>query len=152
MKKRKSVLETENMIQTALWLPRDMHERLKKEGGERGLGVEIRRRLQFSFDFEQGPDEWTVSLVGLIRKIAVKISENGEQWSDSRQVSEIFQAAVNKVLSDLISLLAPRTDARPETIANLQKKYGSDANPDSIGPGIARAVLREQATAFLLHK
>ena len=47
MRKRKSTRETKNMIQTALWLPRDMHEQLKKAGGERGLGEEIRRRLSF---------------------------------------------------------------------------------------------------------
>jgi len=27
MKKRKSTRETKNMIQTALWLPRDVHEK-----------------------------------------------------------------------------------------------------------------------------
>ena len=34
MKKRKSTRETTNMIQTALWLPRDMHEKLKAGGSE----------------------------------------------------------------------------------------------------------------------
>ena len=57
MKKRKSTRETKNMIQTALWLPLDMHEKLKKAGGERGLGDEIRRRLQVSFDAEQLPSD-----------------------------------------------------------------------------------------------
>ena len=33
------------MIQAALWLPREMHEQLKKAGGERGLGEEIRSRI-----------------------------------------------------------------------------------------------------------
>ena len=41
MQKRKSTGETKNMVQTALWLPREMHEALKKAGGERGLGEEI---------------------------------------------------------------------------------------------------------------
>jgi len=45
-------MNDKNMIQTALWLPRDMHERLKKEGGERGLGEAIRRRIQASFGVE----------------------------------------------------------------------------------------------------
>lgn len=34
-----------SMIQTAVWLPRDMHDQLKKAGGKRGMGAEIRRRL-----------------------------------------------------------------------------------------------------------
>ena len=50
MQKRKSIRETKNMVQTALWLPREMHEALKKAGGERGLGEEIRRKLQIAFE------------------------------------------------------------------------------------------------------
>ena len=53
MRKQKSTRETKNMIQTALWLPRDMHERLKEAGGERGLGEEIRKRLVVSFSGER---------------------------------------------------------------------------------------------------
>ena len=53
MRKRKSTRETKNMIQTALWLPRDMHEKLKNEGGAQGFGDEIRRRLRITFDDEE---------------------------------------------------------------------------------------------------
>ena len=50
MKKRKSVTETKNMVQTAVWLPRNLHACLKEAGGERGLGEEIRRQLQMAFE------------------------------------------------------------------------------------------------------
>ena len=80
MKKRKSTRETKNMIQTALWLPRDMHEKLKQAGGERGLGDEIRRRLQVTFGAEQRPrDKLTDLLLDLIKQIALNLSLD-EAW------------------------------------------------------------------------
>src|ERR1035437_8777043 len=76
MKKRKSTNETTNMVQTALWLPRGMHEKLKKAGGERGLGDEIRRRLQNSFDAEQLPrDPITDELLDAIKQIEGNLDE-----------------------------------------------------------------------------
>ncbi len=42
----------DNMIQSAVRLPQSLHQRLKKAGGERGMGEEIRRRLEASFDVE----------------------------------------------------------------------------------------------------
>ena len=45
----------DEMIQSAIWLPRSLHERLRKAGGERGLGKEIRRRLEASFEAEKAP-------------------------------------------------------------------------------------------------
>ena len=79
MKKRKAIRETKNMIQTALWLPRDMHELLKQAGGERGLGDEIRRRLQLTFVFaEQRPsDPFTDLLLDLIKQIALNLRSAG---------------------------------------------------------------------------
>jgi hypothetical protein len=150
MRKRKSTRETKNMIQTALWLPRDVHEKLKKEGGERGLGEEIRRRLEISFGAEQETrDELTDLLLDLIKKIALKISHHGEQWWCNHLAFDVLKAAINSLLSDLISALHPREEALPETMARLQSEYGPDAKPESIGPKLAHAVLVENATKAL---
>ena len=43
----------DDMVQSAIRLPRSLHERLKKAGGERGMGEEIRRRLEASFEAEK---------------------------------------------------------------------------------------------------
>ena len=37
------------MVQTAIWIPCDMYKKLKDAGGKRGLGAEIRKRLEESF-------------------------------------------------------------------------------------------------------
>ena len=39
----------QRMVQSAIWLPRALHEKLKEDGGERGLGAEIRRRLEWTY-------------------------------------------------------------------------------------------------------
>ena len=58
------------MIQTAVWLPHDMHEKLKEAGGERGLGEEIRRRLQRALDAAETPsDQITDEVLSQIKDI-----------------------------------------------------------------------------------
>ena len=112
MPKRKSTRETKNMVQTALWLPRDMHEKLKKDGGERGLGDEIRRRLQISFDDEQQPrDQTTDVLLDLIKRIALNLSLD-EQWHANRFAFNVFKTAINELLSDMISSHRRKRTAR----------------------------------------
>ena len=49
--------DDDELIQTAVRLPQSLHERLKKAGGERGMGEEIRRRLEASFAADQSARE-----------------------------------------------------------------------------------------------
>jgi hypothetical protein len=42
----------DEMAQTTMRLPRDLYQRLKRVGGDRGMGEEIRRRLEESFEPE----------------------------------------------------------------------------------------------------
>jgi len=148
MQKRKSTRETKNMIQTALWLPRDMHEKLKKEGGERGLGDEIRRRLQVSFGVEQRPrDPTTDLLLDLIKRIALKLSLD-EKWWSNHVAFDVFKTAINELLSDLISPISPN-EPGAGTISKLQTRYGPDEKPEAIGRKLARAALVENANEGL---
>lgn len=133
MQKRRSTRETKNMIQTALWLPREMHERLKKEGGERGLGDEIRRRLQFSFDAEP-PDKTTDELLDAINQIVIALDE---PWYTNRFVFDVFKAAI----IELLSKYQPNGQAEPEAIAKLQTTFG-DEKPETIGRILARLAVR----------
>src|SRR5450631_2151842 len=114
MKKRKSTRETKNMIQTALWLPRDMHEKLKRAGGERGLGEEIRRLLEASLDAAQAPsDEITSELLDQIKEIAeLSLSD----WHADLFTFDVFKAAVNELLSSH----QPSSEAKPGTRSKLQ--------------------------------
>jgi hypothetical protein len=141
MRKRKSTRETKNMIQTALWLPRDMHERLKKEGGERGLGEEIRRLIDEGMqaaDAARTPDENTHELLDLIKEIADLALE--EPWYADRFAFDVFKAAINT----LLSRYQPSGEAKQETRAKFQGTWG-DENPETIGRMIARVAMHAHA-------
>ena len=144
MKKRKSARETKNMIQTALWLPRDMHEKLKEAGGERGLGEEIRSRLQVSFGVEQqSGDEPTELLLKLIRQLAKNLSRDVSWWAN-RDAADVFKLAISELISELSTIMSG-IESKPETMAKLQARYGADANPETIGHILVRAVFVENA-------
>jgi hypothetical protein len=144
MNKRKSNRETKNMIQTALWLPRDMHEQLTKDAGERGLGDEIRRRLQVSFGVEQRPrDPVTDLLLDLINRIALTLSLDEEWWAN-RFAFEVFKTAINELLSELISKIG-LSEPQPGATTKLQTRYGPDAKSETIGRILARAAFAENA-------
>jgi hypothetical protein len=147
MRKRKSTRETKNMTQTALWLPRETHDQLKKAGGERGLGEEIRRRLQF-LEFivgvEQQPrDPSTDLLLNLIGRTARNLAAD-EPWWSNRITLDVFKLAINELLSDLFSTLGSKTEP-PETLAKLQSKYGPGATPETISRMLVRAAFVEHA-------
>lgn len=121
------------MIQTALWLPRRVHERLKKDATERGLGDEIRRRIRLSFDSEDlRRDKTTRELLGEIELVALTMSFE-ETWYANRFAFNVFKAAIN----ELISSHEPSNEA-PGTVAKLQALYGPDAKPEMIGRILAR--------------
>ena len=143
MKKRKAIRETKNMIQTALWLPRDMHELLKQAGGERGLGDEIRRRLQLTFVFaKQRPsDPFTDLLLNLIKQIAQN-SSLGESWRSDRFAFDVFKAAINELL-DLISDIHAKSETQSSTVAKFQARYGPNEKPENIGRMLGKSVLVE---------
>ena len=65
----------DDMVQSAIRLPRSLHERLKKAGGDRGMGEEIRRRLEASFEAERSPaDPKTRELLDAVASCAEEIS------------------------------------------------------------------------------
>src|SRR5262249_17521239 len=139
MRKRKSTRETKNMIQTALWLPRGMHERLKKDGGERGLGNEIRRLIEASIDAAETPkDEIPSELLDQIKEIADLWL--AEPWHTDRFAFDVFKTAVNTLLSSR----QPSGEVRPETKAEFEAAWGEE-NPETIGRMIARLAIYTHA-------
>jgi hypothetical protein len=153
MKKRKSTRETENMVQTALWLPRDVHDSLKKAGGRRGLGEKIRGLIKEAMDAAdaaRSPDEKTDDLLHQIKDIAGDLSREEPLWAN-RAAFEVFKAAVNGLLDGH----QPRTEATPEAWAKLKAIYGDD-RPEVVGRIVARhamyAYARERYGAAALEK
>ncbi len=146
MKKRKSTRETKNMIQTALWLPRDMHEKLKEDGGERGLGDEIRRRLRNSFDDEQLlRDPITDELLGAIKQIEGNFDE---PWHSNRFTYEVFEGAINELLVQH----RPSREAQLGTESKLQTMYGADGSEvaaQTIGRTLAHVAINLAKKSFV---
>src|SRR6516164_4327754 len=112
MKKQKST-ETKNMVQTALWLPREMYQQLQKKAGERGLGEEIRRRLRGSFEVDEPPDKTTDIFISAVNQLAIELDE---PWYANHFNFEVFKAAINELLSQCQST----EQAGSEAISKLQ--------------------------------
>jgi hypothetical protein len=139
MQKRKSIRETKNMVQTALWLPREMHEALKKAGGERGLGEEIRRKLQMAFEVGDTTtvpgDQITEELLDQISDVAHALSCDEPWYADSFKI-EVLNAAVTTLL---VGRRLSSAD-KPEVRARLKDEYGEE-KADAIGRLLAHATM-----------
>src|SRR5262249_587259 len=133
MKKQRSNPETKNMVQTALWLPREMHDQLKKKAGERGLGEEIRRRLRVSFEVDKPPDKTKEILVCGINQVGVGVEG---PWYANSFSFEVFKAAIIELLSQCRSI----EQAGPEAVAKLQATFPNE-NPETLGRIFARIAL-----------
>jgi hypothetical protein len=91
--------ETGNeMIQSAVRLPRSLHERLKKAGGERGMGEEIRRRLEASFEAEAPSDPKTRELLEAISYVAAQTTHFFGSWSVNAFAFQSLKASVDRLL------------------------------------------------------
>jgi hypothetical protein len=127
------------MVQTALWLPHEMHEALKKAGGERGLGEEIRRRLQMAFEaadtLAMPGDDVTEEVLDQIDDMARDLSHE-EPWHADAFKVDILSAAV----STLLLKRRPSSEGNPEVRARLQAEYGEE-KADAIGRLLARATM-----------
>ena len=137
MKHRKSIRETKSMIQTALWLPRDMHEKLKKEGGEGGLGEEIRRRLEFAAEASETPkDEVTAEVLDQLKDIL----RDHPEWHADRFIYDVVRAAIDVVFSSH----QPNGEGKLETQARLKTLYGQEA-AEAIGKLVGFVAMKAYA-------
>src|SRR5205809_7521979 len=88
----------EEMIQSAVRLPRSLHELLRDRGGERGMGEEIRRRPRASFEAETPPDDpKTRELLDAIEYLALTIALDDE-WHKDPFAFAVFRAAIMHLL------------------------------------------------------
>jgi hypothetical protein len=125
------------MIQTAVWLPRDMHEKLKKGGGERGLGEEIRRQIQYALDAAKTPsDQITDEVVGQIKDVTRDLSD----WHADPFVFRVLRGAIEVVLSNH----EPKGEGKPEAKSRLQAMYG-EQTPEAIGRIIGFVAIKAYA-------
>ena|SRR5258708_4832089 len=86
------------MMHTAVVLPRELLERLKKDAelSDKGLSTEIRQRLQLTYDLESLPrDPETADFVDAIKSLADNLAGDlGESWHQNRYALKAFKAGV----------------------------------------------------------
>lgn len=86
------------MVHTAVVLPRDLLERLKRDAeiSERGLSTEIRQRLKLTYDLEGLPrDPETVDLIDAIKLLADNLAGDlGKKWHQRRYVLTAFKNGI----------------------------------------------------------
>jgi len=118
----------DDLIQSAVRLPRSLIQRLKKAGGERGMGEEIRRRLEASFEADEArADPKTRELLEEIERLALNTPLHVHWYADG-DAFKIFAAAINETLPKY----QPSGEAAGPT-GRLQSVFGKDATHEMIG-------------------
>ncbi len=97
--------KVEGMVQTTIWLPQQMHQRLKEIGGAGGESEEIRRRLEASEKVPANPK--TRELLSVIAFVAEKAERDLGSWSEDRFSFEVLKAALD------LWLMARRPEGEP---------------------------------------
>ena len=114
-----------------------MYAKFKEAGGERGLGDEIRRRLEISLKEDQSShDKKTAQFKEAITRVDVNMPFD-RLWHDDRFAFDVFKAAIN----DLLSEYQPKSDVQPGSKAKFEAMYGKDAKAETVGRILARAAL-----------
>jgi hypothetical protein len=105
------------MVHTAVVLPRDLLERMRRdaEAADRGLSTEIRQRLQLTFDLEGLPrDPETTELVDSIKSLADNLAGDlGKKWYQHPYALAAFKAGVAEFLAQYRP--AGKESVRPDT-------------------------------------
>jgi hypothetical protein len=123
--------EPEEMVQTAVRMPRSLYDRLQKAGGRRGMSEEIRRRLEASFrDKEEAiqhalepdglvepPEAETRRLMSSIDKFANEISGFYGWWNQDPFAHLVFKEGVGQLVDRKRPEGNPVPKPNPESLA-----------------------------------
>jgi hypothetical protein len=106
-------------VQTAMRLPREMHERLKQSPD--GVSEEIRRRLERSFDSEDRYDPQTRDLGSDVMELAALLRDQAKlAWHQHPEVHAALAAAVSRYLDNF----APKPEGEPQRIRGFKPGHG----------------------------
>ena len=132
------------LVHTAVALPRDMLERLKREAkaADRGLSTEIRLRLE-----RPERDVETLRLLDAIARLADYVADDlGKKWYEHAYALAAFRAGVMALLAYYL----PEGDEKvpPETTRydkhgdpDLWGAFEADDSPETVGRTYARLVM-----------
>ena len=112
--------KTMEMFQSAVRLPKNLHDQLKKAGGERGMGEEIRRRLEASFQAEKDhADPTTRELLEAISRMADEASLFYGHWSEDAFAFEVLKECVNMLWAYYQPKGEPTANPNPDSAADI---------------------------------
>jgi hypothetical protein len=123
-------------IQTSLRLPVQAYSRLMKAANrqDRGVGEEIRRRLEASFLQEaQAGDSETYALVQAICSVAQNLEVPFGSWHKNRFAFDVFLEAINA----LVTLFQPSGDSIRPTNEIAELYLGATGTPQTAGRMLA---------------
>ena len=121
----------DEMVQTAVRLPQSLRDRLSKAGGERGLGEEIRRRLEASFEAEKAPaDPKTRELLDAISSCAERIALDYGSWAEDPFAFEVLKVCVSMLLTHFQPEGEPVPKPNPDGMADLLFGRGYSPKPE----------------------
>jgi hypothetical protein len=147
MKREMSV----NMVQSAVRLPQSLHDRLKKAGGERGMGEEIRKRLEASFNAEKVPgDQSTRELLDAISAVADETTSYYGRWSENAFAFEVLKACVNMLWSYYQPKGELAANPNPDSAADLL--FGPDHSLKDISRTIVSRWISDRAKRTFAHE
>lgn len=124
MKRKKA----DEMVQTAVRLPQSLRDRLTKAGGESGMGEEIRRRLEASFDADKTPtDPKTAELLEAISQCAERTASDYARWSEDAFSFEVLKACLDMLLKHYRPKGEPAPKPNPEGMHEII--FGKEYSP-----------------------
>src|SRR5205085_126952 len=131
----------EKDAQTSLRLPRAMYDALLKAAEERGRGIgeEVRLRLESSFALDLGKPD-TREFAEAVMQAAQQIERAYGSWRTDPFAFAVFNGAV----STLLAYYRPKGDPvppTPEPGSLADTFFGSDASPEAAGRAVAMAAL-----------
>jgi hypothetical protein len=139
------------MVQSAVRLPRDLHERLKRAGGEGGMGEEIRRRLEASFEAEaEAPsDPQTRELLEAISFLATRSAAFYGSWAEDPFAFQVLKSSVDMLFkhyqpaADLVPAKPNPTELGKTIFGKLGE--GENPSPENISQALLRLWLMSNA-------
>jgi hypothetical protein len=133
----------DDMVQSAVRLPQSLHERLKKVGGHRGMGDEIRRRLEASFDAEKVPENpHTRELINAISFSDEELVRDFGSWSKDRFAFEVFRESINALLKYYEPKGEPVPVPNPNGLAEML--FGENPSTEDVSRFLVGIWIRDQ--------
>jgi len=135
--------EAENLtIHTTFRVPKELHDKLTAVAGRRGIGEEIRRRLEASFECEARQAEGSVEE---LQRAAAMVMGYFGNWRNDPFAHAVFSQAAKLILEKTRPKgeAIPKPDPNPDNLADVL--FDLTEPPEKIGGTIAGFAIRDAA-------